>query len=421
MLDKKRNNIKTITLGCRFNFYESEVSKAIVNTFQPDSDVIIVNTCSVTHEAERQSKQTVRKVIRENPNAKIIVTGCAAETDLEYFKNLKGVFKIISNKEKNEPSSYFDISNNIPKGALKKEFDINESDRLFENKARAFLQIQNGCDHFCTYCIVPFARGASKSLPSEVVLNRVEHFIKLGFKEIVLSGIDIASYGKDLGNMDLADLISSILNGYPQMKRLRISSIDPNGVDSKLLDLFINETRIMPYFHLSIQSGDNVVLQSMRRRHSREKVLDICDKILTKRKDAVLGGDFIAGFPIETEEMFMNSLSLIDSAHLSLLHIFPYSSRAGTIAASMIQLPQNVIFKRAQILHKKAQKVKNELFERLVGERVSGIVEKFENGISFGKTDSFLPFRVQCPLQQNDMVEFFVSGFDKISLILSKD
>lgn len=416
------SKIKTITLGCRFNFYESEVSKAMIKGLEPDSDVVVINTCSVTHEAERQSKQAVRKAIRENSGAKIIVTGCAAKTSAEYFENLEGVFKVIQNDDKDNIHSYTSVSQNASKINFDDSAIDEEGDPLFKNKARVFMQIQNGCDHFCTYCIVPFTRGRSKSLSLEAILKRVEYFSDHGFKEIVLSGIDITSYGKDLeNNIEFADVLESILKNFPDQKRIRISSIDPKGVNERLFDILATEKRIMPHFHLSIQSGDNDVLKAMRRRHSREDVINFCNKLHDIRPDIVFGSDFIAGFPTETQAMFENTLKIIDEANLSLMHVFPYSPRSGTVASNMIQLPKNVILERAKILREKAQDAKLKLLKNMVGKKVSGIVEKYADGISFGKTDSFIPFSINLSSQPSDILQdLTVVGYDEEKIILEK-
>ena len=294
-----------------------------------------------------------------------------------------------------------------------------DDDKLFENRARAFIQIQNGCDHFCSYCIVPFTRGRSRSLPLDIILKRIKQLIDLGFKEIVLSGINITSYGKDIGNIDLADVITAILKAFPSLNRLRISSIDPKCIDQKLFELSAQETRIMPHFHLSIQSGDNDVLKIMRRRHTREEVIETCGKLLSLRNDIVFGADFIVGFPSETEAMFNNTLKLIDEAHLSLLHVFPYSPRSGTVAAKMIQLPREVILNRAKILREKAVSAKRKLFSALLNTEVSGMIEQYSGGYSFGKTDSFIPFMINKELTPTSLIKLRVTGFNDEQLILS--
>lgn len=411
--------IKTITLGCRFNFYESEVSKAIVERLEPTDEVLIINTCAVTHEAERQSRQAVRKAIRENPGAKVIVTGCAAKTSEEYFKSLAGVSKVILNDGKDKVESYLSLPHTSNSLNFDSEEIIKENSQLFEDKSRAFIQVQNGCDHFCTYCIVPFTRGRSRSLPLGVILERVKHFVDIGFKEVVLSGIDITSYGQDLGDVTFADVVNEILQ-KTAIERLRISSLDPKGIDDRLLELMVCEQRIMPHFHLSIQSGDDDVLRLMRRRHTRSDVIDVCQRIISRRPDVALGSDFIAGFPSETEAMFQNTLRLIDEANLSLMHVFPYSPRKGTVAAQMVQLPRSVVLDRARRLREKAQEAKLKLFKALVGKHVSGLVEYVSDGCSFGKTDSFIPFVIEQELPQSAIVSnLIVLGVTDDSLLVS--
>jgi threonylcarbamoyladenosine tRNA methylthiotransferase MtaB len=409
--------IKVVTLGCRFNFYESEVMKSKIATHCSSDDIIVINTCSVTHEAERQSKQAVRRAISENKDAKIIVTGCAAKTSKKYFEDLSGVFKVIQNDKKN------DIVENLnfltqEEMAFTKNISIEEKG-LFADKARAFLQIQNGCNNFCTYCIVPFTRGRSRSLSVNSILENINKLVALGFDEIVISGIDIASYGRDLEEKEnLCGIMTKILKNS-SIKRLRISSLDPSGLDNELLNLFVNESRIMPHFHLSVQSGDNAVLKVMKRRHNREKVIEICNKILEQRKDVVFGADFIVGFPAETDSMFANTLKLVDEANLSLLHVFPYSPRYETISANMIQLPREVILKRAKVLRQKAKEAKLKLFETLFHKTTFGVIEKFANDYAYGKTHSFLPFKMCNPneIGKNSVYKIKITGFDENMLM----
>jgi threonylcarbamoyladenosine tRNA methylthiotransferase MtaB len=401
---QKRSNVKTITLGCRFNYHETEKARALITDLGPDDEVVLINTCTVTHEAERQSKQAVRKAIRECPNARVIVTGCAVQTSREYFQKLDGIFKIVDNDKKNLKESYEAIPHSSNGEPLR--------EKLFKDRIRAFIQIQHGCDHFCSYCIVPITRGRSRSVPVKEVLEQTGYFVRNGFKEIVISGIDVASYGKDIrshvgsDNLTLARIIEAILHEYPEVARLRISSIDPACIDDNLFELVTSERRIMPHLHLSVQSGDNDVLRAMRRRHSREQIIEICNAILDKRSDVVLGCDLIVGFPTETDRMFQNTLTMVDEAHLSLLHVFPYSNRDGTLASKMPQLAYNVIAERAKILRQKADKVKQRLFESLISKQISGIVEKTALGTAFGKTDSFLPFKISSAprLKPGDLV-----------------
>ncbi|MDR0695808.1 MAG: tRNA (N(6)-L-threonylcarbamoyladenosine(37)-C(2))-methylthiotransferase MtaB [Holosporales bacterium] len=408
---QKKGDLKTITLGCRFNTYETEKARALLSGFDLDADVIFINTCAVTREAERQSKQTVRRAIRDNPAAKVIVTGCATQTSREYFQQLNGIFRIVDNDKKHLPESYISVPHSGQRPV--------QDEKLFKDRIRAFIQVQNGCDHFCSYCIVPFTRGRSRSLPLNIILDQVEYFARNKFKEIVISGIDITSYGKDLGNISLVELIKAILSTYPEIDRLRLSSVDPAMVDGPLLELFISEKRIMPHLHMSIQAGDNDVLKIMRRRHTREQTIDICNKILERRNDVVLGGDIIAGFPTETASMFRNTLALIDEAKLSLLHVFPYSKRDGTLAAKMPQLPHEVIFERAKILRDKANAAQQKLFNSLIASEIPGIVEKSVGNTIYGKTDSFLRFKSSSGrFQTGDVVYgMHVTGYTADSLI----
>jgi threonylcarbamoyladenosine tRNA methylthiotransferase MtaB len=381
----------------------------------PDSDIIVINTCAVTHEAERQSRQAVRKAIKEHSGAKIIVTGCAAKTSYDYFSSLDGIHKVVQNDEKGDISAYITGQHDQSPST-----DVDHS-AIFQGKIRAFLQIQNGCDNWCTYCIVPSTRGSTKSLPIKDILNRVEELLVAGCKEVVLSGIDITSYGKDLDGPVLADVIEATLRTFPEMHRLRISSLDPHGVDARLSELFIGEHRIMPHLHLSIQSGDDAVLKAMRRRHSRSDVINLCRYLLEHRPNIILGCDLIAGFPTETSSMFQNTLSLVDEAGLTLLHVFPYSPRDGTVAARMIQNPRVLILERAKELRAKAHEIKQKFFEHMVGTTVRGIIEECSDKSAYGKTDSFIPLQMvnidTTKATSGDVVNVEVTGFTEDGLI----
>ena len=350
-----------ITFGCRLNFHETEILKSKFRNTNDNSDIIIINTCSVTHEAERQSKQAVRKCLRENPNAKIVVTGCAAKTAAEYFSTLP--VEILPNDQK--------------------EMILTEIDQhIFEDRSRAFLQIQNGCDHFCTYCIIPFTRGRSRSVPLVEIIKSIKGFVIQGFKEIVLSGIDISSYGKDI-DIELADVLDAICKHVPELNRIRISSIDPAAISDRLLDIICTNEKILPHMHLSVQSGDNMILRSMHRRHSREDVISLCQKIREKRNDFVFGSDFIVGFPGESDEMFENTVKLVSEANISLLHVFPFSPRTGTKAAQFIQLPNTIVHERAKFLRNVGDKAVFNTLQKFVGKTVGLLVEKPH----YGKTD----------------------------------
>lgn len=405
-MDNKKN-IKSITLGCRFNFYESEVSKAIIKSLNPNDDVIIINTCAVTKQAENQSKQAVRKAIRESNGAKVIVTGCALATCKDYFNSLDGVYSVIDNDKKDKISSYTSLPHSKNISDINIDFDsiynMDIAEDMFSNRVRVFLQIQTGCNNFCSYCIVPFARGKSISLPLEVIINKVKYFVNNGFKEIVLSGIDITSYNID--NIKLHDVIKTILKECPTLERLRISSMNPNGISDELFDLITNESRILPHLHLSIQSGNNEVLKSMRRNYTREFVLDLINKLKKSKENLVIGADIIAGYPIETDEYFNNTVDFLKTSGISLLHIFPFSPRPMTLASKMLQIPRNIIKERASILRELASTIKNNLLNSLINTRINGLVEKCENNISYGKTDNYLEFVIKTPIEVNTVVK----------------
>lgn len=418
-----KKNVKSITLGCRFNFYESEVSKSIIKSLDPNDDVVIINTCAVTKQAENQSKQAVRKAIRESKGAKIIVTGCALATCKDYFNNLDGVFCIIDNNKKDKISSYTSLPHN--KNISDINIDFNDiynmelAEDIFSNRARVFLQIQTGCDNFCSYCIVPFARGKSISLPLDVIINKVKFFINNGFKEIVLSGIDITSYNID--NIKLHDVIKSILKECPTLERLRISSMNPNGISEKLFDVITQETRILPHLHLSIQSGDNTVLKSMRRNYTSEFVIDLINRLKNTRKDLVIGADIIAGYPIETDEYFNNTINFIKNSGISLLHVFPFSPRPMTLASKMLQLPRNIIKERASILRELANNIKLSVMNSLVNTKINGLIEKSESNISYGKTDNFLEFIIKEQIKPNTILKNMqVIGIENGKLVCIK-
>jgi threonylcarbamoyladenosine tRNA methylthiotransferase MtaB len=396
------NMVKAITLGCRFNFCETEMMKRIVESFSCKKNVVIINTCAVTNEAARKSKQAIRKIIRENSDAIIIVTGCALKTDREEMQKIKDVCKFISNEDKYKTEAYsFLLANSSEKKTelglapdpTLLPYERPDDVHIFEHRSRVFLQIQNGCDHFCSYCVVPFTRGRSKSCPLNEIVEKVNYFVNdRGFKEVVLSGIDITSYGKDLDRkIELTDILEQIVIQVPQLKRLRLSSLDPAGISSRLLNFISTEKIVLPHFHLSIQSGDNDVLKAMKRRHSREDVIDLCYNIKSKKEDVLFGADFIVGFPTETEEMFQNTAALIREINIAFCHIFPYSSRKGTVAASLIQLSRAVVTQRAKELAQIAICEKIKAFERFVGKEMRVFIEKTANNESIGKTDNFIP------------------------------
>ncbi len=333
--------VKVVTFGCRINAYESEVFREKLAHLE---DAIVVNTCAITGEAERQCMQTIRKLKRENPDAKIIITGCAAQVAPQKFAGMEEVDLVLGNKEKTAIEKYISQEGQFAEDIA----SFNDYDRFvikeFDNRQIAYVQIQQGCNHSCAYCIVPFARGKSRSVPEVEIFEQIRELIKNGYQEICLTGVDACSY-----KPSLSVLIQNILQEIPELKKLHFGSLDPAAIDDKFIELTKDE-RIFPFFHLSIQSGDNRVLKAMRRRHTREKVIDICRKIRSIRQDVIFGADFICGFPTETEEEFQNTVKLVSEAGLNQLHVFPYSIREGTLAASMPQVPVEIRKERAKVL-----------------------------------------------------------------------
>jgi threonylcarbamoyladenosine tRNA methylthiotransferase MtaB len=391
------SGLDILTFGCRLNTYESEVIRREAKAAGLDTlegGAIVVNTCAVTGEAVRQASQAIRKARRENPQARIIVTGCAAQTDPERFATMPEVDLVLGNEEKLKSQSYralpdFGI-NQFEKVRVNDIMSVEETashmvDAL-EGRARAFVQVQNGCDHRCTFCIIPFGRGNSRSVPMGAVVDQVKRLNDNGYLEVVLSGVDLTSYGPDLpGKPSLGKLAQVILKSVPGLKRLRLSSIDSIEADEALIEVISSEIRLMPHLHLSLQSGDNMILKRMKRRHAREDSIRFCEDIRSRRPDIVFGADIIAGFPTETEEMFENSLSIVEECGLTNLHVFPFSPREGTPAAKMPQLERTVIKERAARLRAAGDLAYLRHLDALFGKREQVLIEK--PGI--GRTEGF--------------------------------
>lgn len=385
-----------VTFGCRLNTYESEVMKDHAAKAGLEG-AIVFNTCAVTNEAVRQARQAIRKARRENPDARIIVTGCAAQVAPEDFSGMSEVDLVIGNDEKMRAESW------TPAQALHTNERVRVNDIMsvtetaghlvqgLEGRARAFVQVQNGCDHRCTFCIIPYGRGNSRSVPAGEIVNQIRLLVENGYREVVLTGVDITSYGADLpGTPSLGNLATRILKLVPELKRLRISSIDSIEADDALMRLIAEEERLMPHLHLSLQSGDNMILKRMKRRHLREDSIRFCEEARRLRPDIVFGADFIAGFPTETEEMFENTLRLADECGLTWLHVFPYSARPGTPAARMPQLERGLIKTRAERLRLKgAERVRVHLETGLGG--TQPVLMESEN---LGRTNQFTPVRL---------------------------
>jgi threonylcarbamoyladenosine tRNA methylthiotransferase MtaB len=411
-------DLDIITFGCRLNSYESEVMRAQAETAGL-ADAVIVNTCAVTAEAVRQARQAIRKARRARPDTKIIVTGCAAQIDPSRFAAMDEVDHVIGNQEKLEAKTYA-------------RFGIDGSERVvvndimsvretashlidgFGSRARAYVQIQNGCDHRCTFCVIPFGRGPSRSVPAGEVVAQVRRLAERGYAEIVLTGVDITAYGKDLpGDMTLGKLVRSVLKLVPELPRLRLSSIDSIEADAALLQAIAEEERLMPHLHLSLQSGDDLTLKRMKRRHLRADSVRFCDEMRRARPDMVFGADLIAGFPTETESMFANSLSLVDECGLTFLHVFPYSARQGTPAARMPQLHGAVIAGRASALREKGVAALERHLQRAKGRRIAVLMENEESG----RAADFTPVRLEIEAGAGTLVEAVVAGDDGTALI----
>jgi len=354
-----------MTQGCRLNAYETEAMKELANAAGL-KDIVVVNTCAVTAEAVRKSKQEIRKLRRDNPSSQMIVTGCAAQIEPKTFSEMSEVDLVVGNTEKMNSDIWNEISNKpdfVGKTEKVMVDDImsvkNTAGHLidgFGTRSRAYVQVQNGCDHRCTFCIIPYGRGNSRSVPAGVVVDQIKRLVDTGYNEVVLTGVDITSWGADLPLMPkLGDLVQRILKLVPDLPRLRISSIDSIEADPALIDAISSEMRLMPHLHLSLQAGDDMILKRMKRRHLRDDAINFCLEMRSVRPDIVYGADIIAGFPTETEEMFENSLKLIEDCGLTWLHVFPFSPREGTPAARMPQMDRSIIKERAARLRSRGE------------------------------------------------------------------
>jgi threonylcarbamoyladenosine tRNA methylthiotransferase MtaB len=374
-----------ITLGCRLNAYESEVMRGHAREAGLD-DAVIINTCAVTSEAVRQAAQTIRRLRRDKPHARIIVTGCAAQTEAQRFADMPEVDHVVGNAEKMHAETFAGLS--VASSARVQVNDIMAVREQalhmidgFGSRTRAYVQIQNGCDHRCTFCIIPFGRGPSRSVPAGDVVTQVRRLVENGYAEIVLTGVDITSYGRDLpGVATLGKLVRQVLKHVPELSRLRLSSIDQVEADDDLMIALGEEERLMPHLHLSMQAGDDMTLKRMKRRHSRRDAVAFCERARTLRPDIVFGADLIAGFPTETDEMFENSLQIVDECGLTYLHVFPFSPRQGTPAARMPQVRGTVIKKRAAALRAKGEAVLASYLSQQQGRVVDVLIESDGKG-----------------------------------------
>ncbi len=373
------SGVDVVTFGCRLNSYESEV---IRKTAADDglSNAIIFNTCAVTGEAVRQARQAIRRARKENPGTRLIVTGCAAQTDPDMFANMAEVDFVIGNGDKAKAGTYA-LTPDSARVVVNDVFSVKETaghliDGL-KDRARAFVEVQNGCDHRCTFCIIPYGRGNSRSAAAGDIISQTQRLVAEGYNEIVLTGVDLTSWGTDLpGTPQLGHLVTRILKLVPDLKRLRLSSIDAAEIDDALLHAFAEEERLAPYLHLSLQHGDDLILKRMKRRHLRADAIKLVENVRRIRPDISFGADMIAGFPTETEEHFANAVALVDDCDLSFLHVFPYSPRPQTPAAKMPQLPRPLIKERAERLRAKGTEALARHLNRQAGRTLNCVIEK---------------------------------------------
>jgi threonylcarbamoyladenosine tRNA methylthiotransferase MtaB len=398
------------TFGCRLNAFESEVIRTHLGDPGTRSRLVF-NTCAVTAEAERQARQAIRKARREHPKAEIVVTGCAAQIDPDGFGAMVEVDRVIGNEEKLKADTWRDGAFGEPRIMVNDIMSVTETAPHmvagFEGRVRAFVQVQQGCDHRCTFCIIPFGRGNSRSVAIGEIARQARTLVENGYRELVLTGVDITSYGSDLpGRPSLGQLTRRLLAQVPDLPRLRLSSVDPVEIDDDLLTLFAEEPRLMPHLHLSVQAGDDLVLKRMKRRHLRDDVIRISDKLRALRPDIVLGADIIAGFPTETEAMFERSLDLVEEAGLMHLHVFPYSARVGTPAARMPQVPKTDRKRRAGLLRAAGHTA----LDRYMANRIGTIERVLIERDNVGNTAHFVPISVDGACEPGDIIEVRVSG-----------
>ncbi|HLL26201.1 MAG TPA: tRNA (N(6)-L-threonylcarbamoyladenosine(37)-C(2))-methylthiotransferase MtaB [Xanthobacteraceae bacterium] len=411
-------SVEVINFGCRLNAAESATIRRHAEAAGLE-DTVIVNSCAVTAEAVRQARQTIRRVARERPHARIIVTGCAAQTEPATFAAMPEVDRVLGNASKTAPATW-----NEAKRAL--DFGIGAGEKIkiddlasvretalhlvdgFEGRARAFVQVQNGCDHRCTFCIIPYGRGPSRSVPAGEVVAQIRRLVENGCREAVLTGVDLTAWGADLpGEPRLGALVRAILRHLPQLPRLRISSIDPVEVDDELFRALAEEERLMPHLHLSLQAGDDLILKRMKRRHLRADAIRFCAEARRRRADIVFGADLIAGFPTETEAQFQNSLALVDDCGLTYLHVFPFSAREGTPAARMPQIGRAVAKERARRLRAKGETALRRHLAREVGRQRKVLVE--QDG---GHTEHYTEVKLERPSTPGTIQDAFITGHD---------
>jgi threonylcarbamoyladenosine tRNA methylthiotransferase MtaB len=410
-------SVEVVTFGCRLNAAESEVIRRNAER-AGRSDMVVVNTCAVTAEAVRQARQTIRALRRERPQATIVVTGCAAQTEPQTFAAMSEADRVLGNTEKLSAAAWDDVRHDGPKAMVGDIMAVKGAGAhlidTFVSRTRAFVQVQNGCDHRCTFCIIPFGRGNSRSVPMDAVVNDVRRLVANDYREVVLTGVDITSYGADLlGAPKLGTLVKRILKNVRELRRLRLSSIDSVEADADLLDALAGDERLMPHLHLSLQSGDDLILKRMKRRHSRADAIAFCAEVRRLRPDVVFGADMIAGFPTETEAMAQNSLDLVDECGLTHLHVFPFSPRPGTPAARMPQVARDVVKERARQLRERGAHALTRHLDGEVGATRRVLTETRDTG----RTAQFAKVLLARPAEPGLLLDLKVAAHDGRQLL----
>ena len=411
------------TFGCKLNSYETETMQSLCEKESVDN-ITVINTCAVTAEAVRKAKKAIRKSHRKDPLKKIIVTGCAAQIEPETFAVMQEVDLVIGNEEKLSTPTWKRIKNGTMGDVTKSKIAVSDIMKVTKikpwridklgNRSRAYVQIQNGCDHRCTFCIIPFGRGDSRSVSIEDVLNQIQKLVDRGFNEIVLTGVDLTSWGKDLPTRpELGSLIRKVLQEVPGLPRLRLSSIDSIEVDQTLIEIIINEKRFMPHLHLSLQSGDNLILKRMKRRHTREQAIDFCQFLKRERPEITFGADIIVGFPTESDAMFQKSLELISECNLTWLHVFPFSIRNGTPASRMPQVNGEIIKVRAKKIRSFGQAQVQKYLDYSVGKNHEVLIE----GKGKGRTETFAQVLLDPQLKPGTIKNLISSGHNGSELL----
>jgi threonylcarbamoyladenosine tRNA methylthiotransferase MtaB len=397
-------SVEVLTFGCRLNAYESEVIRGHAATLD---DTVVVNTCAVTAEAERQARQAIRRLVRERPGTPIVVTGCAAQIDPAGWASLPGVSRVLGNAEKLKPESWAENAPAAVSDIMAARETAPQLVTEFAGRARAFVQVQQGCDHRCTFCVIPFGRGPNRSVPMGAVVEQARVLVAAGYQELVLTGVDIASYGPDLpGRPTLGQLVRRLLALMPELPRLRLSSLDPAAIDDALWRLLAEESRLMPHLHLSLQAGCDLILKRMKRRHLAADARAAIRRARALRPGIAIGADLIAGFPTESEDLFRQTLDFVDETELPFVHVFPYSERPGTPAARMPAVPRPVRRERAARLREAGRRAALRFFSSQVGETVTLLTETAQAG----RSEHFAPVRLASVAMPGQLVSARVTA-----------